>query len=94
MQTGHSNAFGIFFFTEKTYNAIIVSELQTVLHVRFDALEVNQNVIEVSNEEEEHGHALPSWNCVAMAWGGANELKVSLRCCQIFLVAGLLAHRG
>lgn len=77
---------------KSTYDAVVVGELQAILHVCLDAFKVNEDVIKISDEEEEHRHALPAWNRIAMTGRRPDQLKISLRRSQIFLVASLLTN--
>mmetsp|Transcript_15480 Transcript_15480/g.46477 ORF Transcript_15480/g.46477 Transcript_15480/m.46477 type:complete len:259 (+) Transcript_15480:434-1210(+) len=75
-------------------NTVVPVEVVIVGEVRLDGLEVHEHILELAQEEEAGGHALPSRDGVALRGGGAHELEELLRHLQMLARARLLAQRG
>ena len=56
----------------------VVLEDEVVGEVRLDRREVDEHVVELAQDEEARGHALPARDSVTLRGGGAQQLEVLL----------------
>mmetsp|Transcript_89414 Transcript_89414/g.248345 ORF Transcript_89414/g.248345 Transcript_89414/m.248345 type:complete len:283 (-) Transcript_89414:957-1805(-) len=74
-------------------DAVVPVEIVVVREVRFDRFEVHKHVLELPQQEEAGGHALPAWNGVTLRGGSAYELEELLCELQVLTRARALAER-
>lgn len=78
----------------RTRQRIVPVKVIISLEVVPDRLQVHQHIIELFQEEEAAGHALPAWDGVALGWGGTDQLEQLLRGFEVFSWVLLLpVHR-
>mmetsp|Transcript_77425 Transcript_77425/g.185562 ORF Transcript_77425/g.185562 Transcript_77425/m.185562 type:complete len:346 (-) Transcript_77425:422-1459(-) len=68
-----------------TGQAIVPIEVIIVAEIGLDGLQINQHILELPQKEEAGGHALSTWDGVALGGGGAHQLKELL--CQLEVLA-------
>ena len=73
---------------------VVEVEGVVVVVVRLDRVQVEEDVVELLQEEEAGGHALPPRDRVALRGGAPDQLEILLGNLQVLSGAVLLPHRG
>ena len=72
--------------------AIVKVEGVIIVVVRLDRIEVEEHVVELLQEKEACGHALPPGDRVALRGRATDQLEILLRYLQVLSGAVLLPH--
>lgn len=84
---------GLFeFFCRSRGETEVPIEIIVIDEVWPDRFKINQNIIKLLKNKEALGHALSSWNSVALGWRGTNHLEEVLGNSQMFFLLSVLSN--